>query len=78
MLLICSWVKDSRDIQPKTARNFDIIDMQGNKVETITGKIPREAALKAAKRGILRGESPGGKICYCPIRDAWNLEVQRQ
>ena len=36
----------------KVARNFVLRDVKGNEVSVFTGKSPRQAALKAANRGV--------------------------
>ena len=65
----------------KETRNFALRDKDGNEIGVFTGKAPRQAALKAANRGItdIRLRERGTKKVLCIHRRACaNKETQER
>jgi hypothetical protein len=63
-------------------RNFALRDEKGNEIGVFTGKQPRQAALKAANRGITdirlreRGTKPKGAPAWMPDK-IWKPKVKK-
>jgi hypothetical protein len=63
----------------KETRNFALRDKDGNEIGVFTGEQPRQAALKAANRGLYRYQAEGTrnqKSAYIYRREEAGKETQ--